>query len=91
MTKKIETLEDVGTLVGLKPGEATSILAEVRKNHALLAACTRHQFRAAPDNQLSINSKHTCLNCGGVLRAEQVGYYAHGVRHSGQPFEVWLT
>jgi hypothetical protein len=87
--KPISTLEDLGERLGLKPGDATSILAEVRQNHALLKTCTRHQFRAT-DDPPSINSKHTCLNCGGVMRAEQVGYYAHGVRHSGQPFDVWL-
>ena len=48
---EMRTLEDVGRAVGLKPGEATSILEEVRQNNTLLNECTRHQFMMPVDPQ----------------------------------------
>jgi len=78
--------------VGLKAGEATSILAEVRQNHALLRACTRHQFRTEePALVNSLSRHHVCINCGGRMSGEKIAYYAEGVGHCGDPFEVWLT
>lgn len=88
----IKNLEELGRAVGLSSGEATSILHEVRQNHALLAACTRHQFPmpAEPLRFGSINRKHTCVNCGGQMRGEQIAQYETGVLHAGAPFKVWL-
>lgn len=88
----MRTLEDVGKAVGLKPGEATSILAEVRQNRALLDACTRHQFPLPTEREAfgSINKRYTCVNCGGTMRGENIREYERGVLHAGAPFKVWL-
>ena len=88
---QMTSLEDIGQAVGLKPGETTSILAEVRQNRAKLSACTRHQFRRSehPDG-IMINKRFTCANCGGTMNGEKITYYAEGVVHAGSPFLVWL-
>lgn len=86
------SLEDVGQSLGLKAGETTSILAEIQQNRAKLAACTRHQFMKRPPDpgKLNLNSRYNCVNCDGLMTGEKIMYYAMGVKHAGEPFEVWL-
>lgn len=88
----MKTLEDVGQAVGLKPGEATDILMEVRQNRVLLDTCTRHQFPLPTDREAfgSIARRFTCVNCGGTMRGEGIREYERGVLHAGAPFKVWL-
>lgn len=88
----MRSLEDVGQALGLRPGEAMDLLKEVRQNHALLNACTRHQFPMPlePYKFGSINRRHTCVHCGGTMRGEEIKHYENGVLHAGAPFKVWL-
>lgn len=86
----VKTIDDLGQFVGLKEGEGSSILAEVRSNHAKLATCTRHQFRLGANMGTTFAKRFHCVNCGGTMRGEQIHYYAEGVKHAGEPRDVWV-
>jgi len=84
----VKTVDQLGEFVGLKPGEGNAILAEVRENHAKLAACTRHEF-FRPSDGVHLNKRFKCLHCDGEVRGEQIHWYAEGVKHGGELFDVW--
>lgn len=53
------------------------IAAEVKANHARLAACPRHDFGAPQAFQKRI----TCKNCGGWADSLAVVWYQRGLAH----------
>lgn len=59
--------------------EVKAILAGVRQNRALLAACPGHAFaRMEPDK---VFSKWRCTVCGGMADATEVNWYEKGRDH----------
>lgn len=89
MAEKTVSFEQVGQSLGLKPGEATAIIEQIRENNARLKACERHQFTKSKDPVARAN-RGVCVNCHGEMRLGEIMAYEEGVKHAGSPFEVWL-
>lgn len=68
--------------------EAGSIWQMVKENRAKLNGCNQHTFDPAQYDRLG--AKLTCLKCGGVMPATDVGEYVRGFRAAGgDPDLVW--
>lgn len=87
---EVKTIDQLGQFVGLKEGEGNAILKEVRENHAKLRGCARHQFKRPPQTQALFRGRFPCIHCGGQMSGEAITYYAEGVMHAGNPFDVWV-
>lgn len=75
-------LEALGSVVGLQPGEATRLAAEVKANLALLEHCRNHDFSVPVDAAGSrIRMRWRCTNCGGVVDAQAREWYRRGRAH----------
>jgi len=85
MTEKL--VDRLGAATGLSKDEIRKTFEEVRHNHEILKACTRHQFRSA---EYRFGKRSTCVNCGGTMAGERIAAYEEGVRHAGAPFKVWV-
>jgi hypothetical protein len=85
----VKTIDQLGQFVGLKEGDGSAILAEVRENHRKLATCTRHEFFRPKDGSATFARRFTCLHCGGTMTGEKIHWYAEGVKHGGELFDVW--
>lgn len=75
------SLEDLGTRVGLKPGEATELAVAVQANHRLLESCPRHDFADPVDPPGSrLRIRWRCVTCTGVVESLAKHWYERGLR-----------
>jgi hypothetical protein len=81
MTK---SLDDIGQLVGLAPGEALAIWEQEKANKAKLDRCALHQFRLTEHvdaNPITRGRlRFTCLHCGGTLQYTNILWYERGAK-----------
>lgn len=61
-------------------GEFKSALAEIKENSRKLDSCSVHKFSG---ERMPPGNKHTCLNCGGIMKGENVLYYIKGYEANG--------
>lgn len=78
------SLDDIGQLVGLKPGEALAIWEQEKANKAKLDACALHQFRLsehADSSPIQRTAKRfTCIHCSGTLSYSNISWYERGAK-----------
>lgn len=90
----LKSLDDIGQLVGLKPGEAVAIWEQEKANKAKLDGCTFHQFRFAEHEGLSpiqrTSKRFTCLHCQGTLQYGSILWYERGVYAASLGAPVFL-
>lgn len=59
--------------------EFDTIVADVKRNEAVLAACSGHAFfRLEPDK---LFSKYRCAVCGGTVDMTALRWYERGLAH----------
>lgn len=76
-------LEDIAVAMGLAPGEAGKIVAEVKENRDRLKACVRpHVFEPCEDKKWPHH--HLCRKCGGRVSLSAACWYTEGLGDAGK-------
>lgn len=58
-----------------------AIVAEVKRNQALLDSCSRHEFTRIIDLERPILARSRCERCGGTVDHHARRWYAIGLAH----------
>jgi hypothetical protein len=76
------SLEDLGRKIGLRPGVATELAAEVQANQQLLASCRAHNFEEPVDRPGDrLRTRWRCTVCTGVVDGSAKHWYERGRNH----------
>lgn len=66
--------------------EAKRLMERVKRNHATLNGCPRHEF-ALPDPPDLTVRKVRCARCGGEVDVIKARWYLLGIEHATQAAE----
>jgi hypothetical protein len=74
-----DSLDNLGSVVGLSRASMREIWDEVKANNAMLNACPRHDFEC--EDPARISAKWRCMGCGGHVSANAAHWYNLGRSH----------
>ncbi|WP_175712230.1 hypothetical protein [Burkholderia ambifaria] len=81
MSEKQSGIDALSRATGLSREDMLAMHAQVKANHALLDACSKHAFSPIEPGRLL--SRHRCVSCGGEVDAHAAHWYARGLLHAG--------
>ncbi len=87
--------ETLSKITGVKPAEIDSIVAEVKKNSALLKTCARHDFSIVLDRRTKqpienptpaqrFGARFKCNRCGGIVDGIARIWYERGLSDAAE-------
>lgn len=76
-----DSVDALAAHAGLSRATMLDIADQVKRNHATLAACARHDFEAIEPGRLA--TRHRCKHCSGEVDGSARRWYELGLQHGG--------